>query len=267
MPPWVIDAVITVLILGMTYALTSEGLWGAVLVFFNVLFSALIALNFYEPLAQLLATNVSAMSSWADVLCLMGIFLITLIILKVTTESIAPSMVRFPPAVYQIGRLVFGLAGACVTAAFLLLAFHTAPVSRHMFGVIDYKYKPPWGWGFDHKLLGFFQYSTGNIFTRFGSGLGRPGTEYADTYVFDPRGAWLIDHQNARPFPTSGEGKVPDPVAGASASSGESQGGGGQGEGMPGAPGQMEGMPGGQAAGPGIPGGTAGAAVGIAPTN
>ena len=38
----------------MTYALTSEGLWGAALMFFNVLFAGIIAFNFYEPLAALL---------------------------------------------------------------------------------------------------------------------------------------------------------------------------------------------------------------------
>ena len=41
----------------MTYALTSEGLWGAALMFFNVLFAGLIAFNFYEPLAELLVAN------------------------------------------------------------------------------------------------------------------------------------------------------------------------------------------------------------------
>ena len=63
---------IVVLILGMTYALTSEGLWGAALMFFNVLFAGIIAFNFYEPLAALLAANVERSSSgFADTLCLM----------------------------------------------------------------------------------------------------------------------------------------------------------------------------------------------------
>ena len=47
----VIDLIIAVLILGLTYVLTSEGLWGSALMFFNVLFAAMIAFNFYEPLA------------------------------------------------------------------------------------------------------------------------------------------------------------------------------------------------------------------------
>ena len=50
----VIDLVFGFLILLMTYALSSEGLWGAALMFFNVLFGGLIAFNFYEPLARLI---------------------------------------------------------------------------------------------------------------------------------------------------------------------------------------------------------------------
>jgi hypothetical protein len=208
MPPWVIDLIITILILGMTYALTSEGLCGAALTFFNVLFSALIALNFYEPLAQMLVDNASAMASYADVLCLGGLFLVTFIILKIVTEKIAPTMVRFPTPVYHIGRLVFGAGASIMAAAFLLLVFHVSPVDRHMFGVIDYNYKPPWGFGLDRKMLAFFQYSTGNTFPRYGSGLGQVGSEYGDTYVFDPRASWLPDHQNARPYPSDGSGMV-----------------------------------------------------------
>ena len=51
MPPVIIDIVTLVLILGMTYALASEGLWGAALQFFNALFAGIIAFNFYEPMA------------------------------------------------------------------------------------------------------------------------------------------------------------------------------------------------------------------------
>ena len=54
----VVDLVVLGLIAGMTYALMSEGLWGAALMFFNVLFAALISFNFYEPLAQLIVDNV-----------------------------------------------------------------------------------------------------------------------------------------------------------------------------------------------------------------
>src|SRR4051812_45921766 len=113
-PPVIIDLLLSGLILGLTYALMSEGLWGSALMFFNVLISSIVAFNFYEPLATLVATNVSFLSGLADTICLAAVFLVSLVLLRLTTESIAPSMVRFPPVVYNIGRIGFGLAGALV---------------------------------------------------------------------------------------------------------------------------------------------------------
>lgn len=253
MPPWVIDLVLLVLTLGMTYALLSEGLWGAALMFFNVLFAGLITFNFYEPLAAVIAENASFMVDYADMVCILAIFGISVLILRLTTDGIAPGMVRFPSALYWLGGLTFGLGSSVMTMGILLLALHAAPVHKKLFGSIDYRTAPPFGLGLDHKWLAFFQQSSGVPFARysdeyqpdpfrhFGGGTG--------LNLFDPRGDWLIKHQEARPY---GEGTI----GGGEEGSGGGQAGGGQ------AP-----PAGGQGGGPGIPGGTAGAAIGLAPTN
>ena len=86
-----------VLIVGLTYVLTSEGLWGAALMFFNVLFGAMIAFNFYEPLAKLIdSTGITW--GFSDTLCMLGLFCVSVLLLRMTTETIAPAMVRFPDA-------------------------------------------------------------------------------------------------------------------------------------------------------------------------
>ena len=41
--------------------------------------------------------------------------------------------------VYHAGRLVFGVGGAAVTMAVVLLAFHAAPVHKKIFSTIDYQ--------------------------------------------------------------------------------------------------------------------------------
>ena len=253
MPPVAVDLGIVVLILGITYALASEGLWGAALMFFNVLFAGLIAFNCYEPLAGLLAQNVSRMAGFADSVCLMGIFIVSLLLLRLATETLAPTMIRFPAALYHIGRWVFGLAAASLMMSIVLLAFHTSPVHKKMFyGAYDYERKPPFGMGLDWFWLGFFQYNTGQIFARYAEA-NRPDPfgAYGNARVFDPRGSWLIDHQNARPY---GEGTVPPPPSSAAPAAEGAEGGAGPAAGGAAAGGGL-----------GIPGGTAGAAVGMAP--
>ena len=228
MPPIVIDLVIAFLILLLTYALSSEGLWGSALMFFNILFSAIIAFNFYEPLAALLARNLSFLSGFADTLCLMSLFIVSVVLMRLTTESIAPAMVRFPVPLYQFGRLAFALAGGTVMMAFLLVAFETAPVHKKVFYVVDYKYAPPFKLGLDREFLGFFQYTTGYIFAKMNGPSNDPRREFPASNVFDPNAEWLIRHQDARPYGTESVlGTEAPPAEGAA-------GGGGGGGGAPG---------------------------------
>lgn len=241
-PKWIIDLVFSFLILLMTYALSAEGLWGAALMFFNVLFGGLIAFNFYEPLARLIdSTGIGW--GFSDTLAMLSIFCVSVMILRMTTETLAPAMVRFPTPVYQAGRLFFALATSLVTMAILILSFHTAPVHKKIFGSIDYKNKPPFGMGLDHHWLGFFQYTTGEVFARYGAGgvrdpyntYGKSGNQRLPVRVFDPRATWLLTHQEARPY---GEAPILEEGGGGG---GGSEGGGGApagGGGAPGAPGK-----------------------------
>jgi hypothetical protein len=198
----VIDLVISFLVLGLTYVLTSEGLWGSALMFFNVLFGGMIAFNFYEPLARLLdSTGINW--GFSDTLCMLGLFCISVGLLRMTTETIAPAMVKFPTAVYHVGRFIFGLGGALVTMAIVILAFHAAPVHKKILTAITYDSKPPFGMGLDHQWLGFFQYETGAVFNRLGVGQRDPHHQYGHggaVQMFDPHARWLIDHQESRPY-------------------------------------------------------------------
>jgi hypothetical protein len=131
------------------------------------------------------------------------LFLVTVVILRLATATLGPAMVRFPTPVYHLGRVAFGLAGAVLTTAFLLVLFETAPVQKRLFGAISFDTKPPFGLGLDRHLLAFVQYTTGYPFARYGSEQPDPYGEFSDAHVFDARGRWLIDHEEARPYGTS----------------------------------------------------------------
>jgi len=247
----VMDLIIVGFVLGLTYVLTSEGLWGAALMFFNILFGAMIAFNFYEPLAKLIdSTGIGW--GFSDTLCLLGLFCVSVTLLKMITETIAPAMVRFPSPVYHVGRFIFGAAGALVTMAFVILSFHAAPVHKKIFTAVTYDSKPPFGLGLDHQFLGFFQYQTGAVFTTLGGSNARdPHHQYGHgggVKMFDPHARWLIDHQDARPY---GDEMVLSAEAPAAEGGGAAAGGAEAGGGAPG--------PGGPPRGPGGRGGRGGA--------
>jgi hypothetical protein len=233
----VINLIIAGLILGLTYVLTSEGLWGAALMFFNILFAGMIAFNFYEPLAAML-DRTGIRWGFSDTLCMLGLFCVALLLLRMTTETIAPAMVRFPTAVYHVGRLIFGLGGAIVTMAIVILAFHAAPVHKKILGAIDWKSYPPFGLGLDHRWLGFFQFESGDVFANYSSGQRDPfgtyghwGVQRSPVQLFDPRAEWLLNHYEARPY---GEGSVLEEGGGAAAANeAEAPAPGGPGGGVP----------------------------------
>jgi hypothetical protein len=236
-PKWIIDLVFAFLIVLMTYALSSEGLWGAALMFFNVLFGGLIAFNFYEPLARLIdSTGISW--GFSNTLSMLSIFIVSVLLLRMTTETLAPAMVRFPTPIYHAGRLFFALAASLVTMAILILSFHTAPIHKRAFGAIDYNYKPPFGMGLDHQWLGFFQYTSGEVFARYGSGsrdpfreYGKSGSQLYPVRVFDPRATWLITHQEARPYGSASILGEEEGGGEAAAGTGAAPAGGGRGPG------------------------------------
>jgi hypothetical protein len=219
----IFNLLLAAIILGLTYALTSEGLWGSALMFFNVVFAGMIAFNFYEPLAALLdRTGINW--GFSDTLCLLALFIVALVALRLTTESLAPAMVRFPMPIYHAGRLIFGLAGAAVTVAILLLAFECAPVHKKLFTAFEYDAKPPFGAGLDHQWLGFFQHETGVVFIQYNAGNPDPFHHYGQGHrikLFDPRGEWLINHQNARPYGTETVPRSEEESGGAAAKGGQ----------------------------------------------
>lgn len=237
---WIFDAVVFFLMLGMTYALSSEGLWGAALMFFNALFAAMITMNFYEPLAQLIATNLDFLSGYADALCILVIFTVSLLILRLITENLAPAMVRYPMPLYHAGRFVFAVLGSAVTMGMLLIALDASPVNKKILGSMDYKSVPFFKVRFDKEILALFQWSTGYVFTR--NGPPDPYKEFGNVRAFDPKGDWLLRTQMARPYP-KGEDLFADEGGG-----GAAEGGAAPAEGAaPGAPGATKeaGLPGG----------------------
>lgn len=195
----IIDLVTLLLLAGMTWALTSEGLWGAALMCFNALFAAMLTMNFYEPLAKLIGDNVDFLSGYADALCILVIFTVSLLILRLITENLAPAMVRYPMPLYHAGRFIFGLLGSAITMGMILIALDASPVNKKILGAMDFKYKPFYGIRLDKEILAFFQHETGYVFTKRGQP--DPYREFGNVHAFDPKGDWLLREEEARPYP------------------------------------------------------------------
>jgi hypothetical protein len=163
--------ILLLIVAGVTWCVAGEGAWGAVLTFLSVLFAGLLAMNFFEPLANLLDGMIgSAMQDYSDLVALLGLFALFTFLLRLAADNISPTEIEVDGRLHQVARWLFGLATGYLTMAILLTSVHTAPLPRSFLGF------RPEGTNFfeiaapDRQWLGFTQHvsekvlATGKIF-------------------------------------------------------------------------------------------------------
>ena len=220
---WVFDVTLLLMILGITYAVGSEGLYGASIMFINVLFAGLIAFSLFEPCALWVSNNLGFMATMADFVCLILLFGVAFTLLRLATDALGPWYVRFNGAVDQIGRFLFGLATAWYITGMFVCMVETAPVHKKFLGY-QWQTHALWQMGIDRFWLGYVQASTEKYFD-----WGKP---------FDPRSDFILRYHNYRSFgePDFAMPGVPQPEGGAAPEGGQpggAQGGGAQEGGRP----------------------------------
>ena len=126
-----------------------------------MLFSGLVAMDFFEPLANLFESMLRAVE-WAgrvDFIALVGLFAGAVFGLRTLSERLSPSFIAVKLA--GLRRLPLGLCASLtgyVTMAFLLTALHTAPLPREFMGFTPERKNFFGLTAPDREWLGFVQY-------------------------------------------------------------------------------------------------------------
>lgn len=161
----IIDFLIAAAIGLVTWCVASEGATEAGTTFFSAVLSGLLAMNFFEPLADML-DDITFIGDRADMIALLGLFGVFLTLMRFGAEYIAPTFIPLQGVAYDISRWGFGFLTGYTTAAILLTALHTAPLPREFWG-----FRPERNNLFDvvapdRQWLGFTQYVTEKPFAR-----------------------------------------------------------------------------------------------------
>ena len=155
----IITLVLLAILAAVIGMLVREGLWRAVLMFFNVLMAASVATAWFGPLANLLEGYLANYGYLLDFLSIWLIFCAVLAILREATDRLAPTRVEFPLLVERIGVGIAAFMTGWVMVAFTAATLHTAPVPR------DFVQPTPearmfLGLAPDHKWLGWIRGSS-----------------------------------------------------------------------------------------------------------
>jgi hypothetical protein len=118
--------------------LRGEGLWGNLLTLFNLIFAGLVAMNFFEPMADALETKggafVASLTYFLDFLSIWILFLVTFVALKVLTRVISRVKVRFRKPLEMAGGYAVSAVVGWVMVCFVTASLHTAPLPKTAFG-------------------------------------------------------------------------------------------------------------------------------------
>lgn len=154
-----IDILLLAIVAIVTWCVASEGAWSAGVILLSVLISGLLAMNFFEPVANFLAANV--LPAWEnewDMIALIGLFALLVTGLRFGSEYLVPTFIPVSSKIYDPARWVFAGLTGYITMAFLLTALHTAPLPREFMGFTPERKNLFGMTAPDREWLGFTQY-------------------------------------------------------------------------------------------------------------
>ncbi|MBN2024684.1 MAG: CvpA family protein [Pirellulales bacterium] len=123
-----------VVFLAVVASLYTEGMWGNALRLVEVTTSALLATNFFEPLARWVEGWSSTMASYTyvwDYLALWVLFAASMVVLRGISDFLCHVKVRFLKIADQVGSILFSCLTALVVVGFVTFSLHTAPLAKN----------------------------------------------------------------------------------------------------------------------------------------
>ena len=124
------------IILATVWSQYRNGLFSSVAMLIKVVIAGLVAFNFFEPIADFLdpvfQNNILAGSE--DLISLLVLFSVTLFILRLFTNQLAPEMIEEHGALQHFGAGGVGVVTGYLLAGFLTCALQTLPIDENFMG-------------------------------------------------------------------------------------------------------------------------------------
>ncbi|REK12716.1 MAG: CvpA family protein [Planctomycetota bacterium] len=123
-------------ILGLVFvtvfaSLMTQGLWSNTIHLVNVITAALIATNYFEPVADFLDRQEPSWTYAWDFIALWILFGFMMIVLRMLTDFASRFKVRFFMPVEKAGGIIMALWVSWIVVCFTTMTLHTAPLARN----------------------------------------------------------------------------------------------------------------------------------------
>ena len=149
--------------------LWAEGMWGNAVRLINVVIAALLATNYFEPVADWIQGQgdwfLSATYLW-DFLALWGLFVIFMVVFRAFTDLLSRVKVRFLTIADTAGGIFFSVWVGWVMVCFTTFSLHLAPLDRVCLGDSFKPENKMLMWGPDRQWAAFVQKVSRGPFSR-----------------------------------------------------------------------------------------------------
>lgn len=185
-----VTIVLLIIFVGCFAGLLNGGLWGNTLTLVNVITAALLATNYFEPLAGWFDEQYSGATYLYDFIAIWLIFAISFTLFRMATDYMSPIKVRFIPPVDKAGGILMAIWVGWVMVCFSTMTLHTAPLARNFLGG-GFQELPDSRMLFrlapDRKWLAWVHRESQGPYSRL-----------ADVAPFDPRGDFILRYADRR---------------------------------------------------------------------
>jgi len=188
--------------------LMNAGLWSNTIVLINVITSALLATNYFEPLAGWFDKQEPSYTYVYDMLAIWLIFGVSMVVLRAATDYMSRVKVRLFMPVDKYGGMLMAVWVSWVVVCFTTMTLHTAPLARSFLNGAfqpDPNAKMFFGLGPDRVWMGWVHRESLGSLCRLG-----------ELAPFDAQGDFILrygerrsEFENQLGLTRSGSGSVP----------------------------------------------------------
>jgi len=126
----IVNLLLVLVFLAIALVLAREGLWSGLVMLLNIIAAATFATAWFERLAGFLDAKMPSYTYLIDFLCLWGIFAVVLLVMRLITDRVSTTKVKFLRQVEIVGGPLVAVITAWVMVCFAAASLHTAAVPR-----------------------------------------------------------------------------------------------------------------------------------------
>jgi len=165
--------------------LFSGGLWTCALAFCNVLFAALLATSYFEPLAEWFARQLPGLTYCWDFVALWLIFAVAYLLLRAVTDFLSKVQVRFKRPLDVAGAVLFSSLTGWLVVCLVAMSLHASPLAADFLSAFP---EP------QQKL--FFGFGPDRVWLAFAQKTSQGALDCSNT--FDPRAEFIFKYRDRR---------------------------------------------------------------------